>query len=939
MPSLRRRSSDMRSSDVERQALARDASHFLKVPRTVHRATGVDDVVRVLRVAARTGRSVTFRSGGTSLSGQGLAEDILVEARQAFRGIEVLDGGARVRCQPGATLRAVNARLQVHGRRLGPDPASEVAATIGGVVANNSSGMTCGTELNAYRTIESAVVVLASGTVLDTGEPDADAVLLAREPAIHAALLHLRDRIRSRPHAVAEIERQFARKNTMGYSLNALLDETEPVRILTRLMVGSEGTLGFVAEAVLRTVPMRGHAATSLLLFADVDRATGCLPEIQATSPAAIELLDRTALEVAGKDPRGRRVLPSGDVGAALLVEYQELSPEDLVETLSRGALTLGALPLLRPAEVSRDPRSRADLWHVRKGLYASVAGARPSGTTALLEDIAVPVHNLAATCRTLGALMSLHGYEGNVVFGHAKDGNLHFLISEDFSRAEGVRRFSAFTEDVVAAVLGVGGTLKAEHGTGRMMAPFVRRQYGDELYEVMCEVKAVFDPAGILNPGAVISDDPTIHLRHLKTSPTVEQEVDRCVDCGYCEPACPSKDLTLTPRQRIGLRRERARAEQAGEDARVRELDAATRYSVVDTCAVDGMCATACPVGIDTGTLVKRLRAEAAASTQKRAWSTAAKNWGRTTTTASMALAAAKRRPRLAAAVSRAARWVAGTDTVPLWDSGLPAGGTRREPRPAVNPAAVFMPACVGSMFGPEPGYPGVTAALLALCDRAGVAVTVPEGIADTCCGTPFASKGMTTAHGQMRERMEAWLWQATDRARLPVVVDASSCTEGLTSLLDRFEATYGRPITVIDAITFTSDSILPALPQAPRRLTSLAVHPTCSTTRLGLTPTLLTLAGTVADRVEVPVDWGCCGFAGDRGLLHPELTASASARQGAEIRELHAAAHASANRTCEIGMTRATGRAYVHVLEHLAIAQALVPAPLSIEPDKEPS
>ena len=543
----------------------------------------------------------------------------------------------------------------------------------------------------------------------------------------------------------------------------------------------------------------------------------------------------------------------------------------------------------------------------------------------------------LAGTCEALTGLFDRHGYEESVIFGHAKDGNIHFLLNERFDQPESLARFTAFTEDMVALVLGAGGTLKAEHGTGRMMAPFVRRQYGDELYEVMREVKALFDPAGILNPGVIISDDPTIHLQHLKTTPTVEVEVDRCVDSGFCEPVCPSKDLTLTPRQRIALRRERARAEQAGDRDLVRDLDAAAEYEMLDTCAADGMCVTACPVGIDTGALVKRLRADTATPTQQRAWTAAARHWGRTTTTAARALTIAQRVPRLAAAGSRGGRQVAGADTVPLWDAGLPAGGPRREPRPAVNPVAVFMPACVGSMFGPEPGYPGVTAALLALCERAGVAVTVPDGIADTCCGTPFASKGMTAAHAQMRDSMESWLWQATDRGRLPVVVDAASCTEGLTSLLARVQARYGRPIIVIDAITFTLDTVVPRLPQVPERLPSLVVHPTCSTTRLGLTPALLVLAGSVADRVEVPADWGCCGFAGDRGLLHPELTASATATQAAQVRGLDAAAHASANRTCEIGMTRATGQSYIHVLEHLAEAHGLFPTSLPTEAHKE--
>lgn len=918
---------------------AHDASHYLVVPHDVTAAESIEEVGAALAAAAADGQAITFRSGGTSLSGQAQSGSILIDTRRGFRSVEVLDGGDRVRVQPGATVRQVNARLAPFGSRLGPDPASESAATVGGVVANNSSGMLCGTEFNAYRTLESLVVVLPSGTVLDTGAGDADYQFRVAEPALYEGLLRLRDRVRGNPESVRLIERLFGLKNTMGYAVNAFVDFDDPVDILMHLMVGSEGTLGFIAEATFRTVPVRPHVATGFLVFDSIERATGVLPELVASGLAAIEVLDATALRVAQRDPVGGRALPGLTVEghAGLLVEFQEFTEQELADRMERARGLLDRLPVVLPAELTQGAGTRADLWHVRKGLYAAVAGARPSGTTALLEDVAVPVPALADTCEALTGLFDRHGYEESVIFGHAKDGNIHFLLNERFDRPESLARFTAFTEDMVDLVLGAGGTLKAEHGTGRMMAPFVRRQYGDELYEVMREVKALFDPAGILNPDVVISDDPTIHLQHLKSTPTVEGEVDRCVDCGFCEPVCPSRDLTLTPRQRIALRRERARAEQAGDTETVRQIDATAEYALVDTCAADGMCATACPVGIDTGALVKRLRADGAPATQQRAWTAAARHWARSTTAAARALTIATRVPRMAAAGSRAARRVAGTDTVPLWEAGLPAGGTRREPRPAEYPVAVFMPACVGSMFGPEPGYPGVTAALLALCEAAKVEVVIPDGIADGCCGTPFASKGMTTAHGQMRVRMEAWLWRATDRGRLPVVVDAASCTEGLTGLLARVEARYGRPITVDDALTFTLDTVMPRLPQPPTRLPSLVVHPTCSTTRLGLTPALLALAGEVAERVEVPADWGCCGFAGDRGLLHPELTASATATQAAQVLEAGAAAHASANRTCEIGMTRATSRPYVHVLEHLAIAHALVPAPQSIQPDKE--
>jgi len=904
-------------------AYAHDASHYLVVPREVHLAQDVVDIVRLFTASRSDGIPLTFRSGGTSLSGQGVTNHRLVDTRRHFRSIEVLNEGSRVRVGPGATVRQVNGRLARFGYRLGPDPASESAATLGGVIANNSSGMLCGTTTNAYRTLESVVVVLLSGTILDTGAVDAGAQLLGVEPEIHRGLIRLRDRIRGNPESVRSVERLFSLKNTMGYAVNAFLDFDDPVDILSHLMVGSEGTLGFISSATMRTVPVRSHVATGFLVFDSLRAATSSLPELLSCGLAAIEVLDATSLRVAQRDPAAGRALPGLQVDqhAGLLVEFQEQTEADLREGVERADRVLAGLDLALPGELTTAATTRADLWHVRKGLYAAVAGARPSGTTALLEDVAVPVPELAGTCEALTRLFDRHGYQESVIFGHAKDGNIHFMLNEQFDGRSSGTRLAAFTEDMVQLILQTGGTLKAEHGTGRMMAPFVERQYGAELYAVMREIKELFDPRGILNPGVIINDDATIHLQDLKRTPTVQAEIDSCVDCGFCEPVCPSRDLTVTPRQRIALRRELARALQDGDRQLVQALQRASEYQLIQTCAADGMCATVCPVGIDTGALVKDLRSQQAAGVQRRAWSRAARHWSITTRAAAGAMKLARRMPGLATRVSGLARAGLGTETVPEWTSTLPTGGRSRRPRPSNDPVAVLMPACVGSMFGPEPGFPGVTDALLRLCDQAGVEVTIPDGVDSACCGTPFASKGMTEAHQVMRERVRDWLWSATEGGRLPVVVDAASCTEGLTGLLADIEGSHGTQIVVVDAISFVRDTVLARLPE-PARMPSIAVHPTCSTTRLGITPALLDLAARIADQVYVPDGWGCCGFAGDRGMLHPELTASATAGQAAEVARLDAAAHASANRTCEIGMTRATGKPYAHILEHLAAA-----------------
>ncbi|MFJ5643899.1 FAD-binding and (Fe-S)-binding domain-containing protein [Streptomyces sp. NPDC093223] len=916
-----------------RIAAAHDASPYLFTPQAVVRAASAAEVGALMAGARRAGLPLTLRSGGTSLAGQAGGDGILVDVRSHWRTATVLDDGRRIRLQPGLTVRQANARLARFGRRLGPDPASESACTIGGLVANNSSGMNCGTQDNAYRTMESLQFVLPSGTVVDTAAPDADAALRAREPELHAGLLRLRDRVRDSAASRATVERLFAMKNTMGYGLNSLLDHSDPADVLAHLMIGSEGTLGFVGEAVFRTVPLLPHTATGLLVLPGLAEATDALPALLAAGARTAELLDAASLRVAQQSPdpvdevRGLCV----DRHAALLVEFAEDSAEALEERVAAAQPVLDRLPAVTGTSLVRDPRVRARLWHLRKGLYTAVAGARRPGTTALLEDIAVPMDRLTRTCEGLIGLFDRHGYEDAVIFGHARDGNLHFMLTQDFDSAPEIDRYARFTDAMVDLVLDAGGTLKAEHGTGRAMAPFVRRQYGDELYDVMREVKRLCDPHGVLNPGVLLEDDPAAHLSSLKSVPEVDPAVDACVECGYCEPVCPTADATTTPRQRIALQREIALATAAGDDDRRRALEADYAYAAVDSCAADSLCVTACPVTIDTGAVMKRLRAERHTASAQRAGNATARHWGTAVKGVRAALNTAHvlPAPALRAATGAVRRLGAG-ELVPPWADDIPRGGPARPaPRHPAQPRAVFFAACIGSVFAAEGTTGGASAAFLRLCERAGVQVTVPDELPGLCCGTPWQSKGYTDGHRTMAARTLEALWRAGDQGRLPVVCDASSCTHGLEQLPDvlaepdraRFAA-----LRFVDSVVFTAEHLLPALPALPepRRLTSLALHPTCSTVHLGIDGALRTVAAAVSDAVTVPDTWGCCAFAGDRGLLHPEITASATAAQAAEINSGTYDAYASCNRTCEMGMTRATGRPYRHVLELLDEATA---------------
>ena len=892
----------------DRVSIANDASHYLLTPTMVAKPKTAQQISEIFKISQKHDLGITFRSGGTSLSGQSVTDSLLVDTRKNFKEIEVLENGLRVTVQPGLTVNRVNASLRKYGRKLGPDPASEIACTIGGVIANNSSGMACGTEFNTYKTLSSLVFVLPSGTLIDSSKNDADEQLRLKEPEIYAGLIALRNRIIEKPQLVEKIKNAYAIKNTMGYGLNSFVDFEKPIDILTHLIVGSEGTLAFIAEATFNTLPLLSKSATSLLIFDELELATKSLPTLKNSDAAVIELLDISSLKVAQREHMADTVLKDLEFKnhAALLIEYQAETESQLDALISNAHQVFKDLPI-KSGELTKSVEIRNELWHARKGLYAAVAGNRPSGTTALLEDISVPMQHLHETTTNLSELLKKHRYLDSVIFGHAKDGNLHFLLNEKFHDPTSLQRYEDFTQDMVELVLSHDGSLKAEHGTGRIMAPYVKRQFGAELYQIMVDLKKLVDKRNILNPGIIINENENIHIENLKVSPVIDQEVDKCVECGYCETVCPSKDLTLTPRQRITIRRVKKDAERNNDQELLDAINANYDYQAIDTCAVDGMCATACPVHINTGDLVKRLRSEQQSFVSQSLGSLAASKWSATTNLLSGLLTTAKNVPApIVESVNKVLRSISGENSMPMWNKTLPIGGKERSSLKSNNPDLVYFPSCVNSLYGES----DIQRAFLNLCEKAGLKVLIPEGIQDLCCGTPWASKGLTQGYEVMALKTKKEIMRQVKRENLVVVSDATSCTHGLTQIFGETQ------IPVVDVLQFVNEKILPTL-KLKSKLSSLALHPTCSGVELGINKHMTSLAEAISDQVIVPLDWSCCGFAGDRGLLHPELTQSATRNQAQELRSHKYVAYASSNRPCQIGLSIATGESYVHLIE----------------------
>jgi D-lactate dehydrogenase len=878
---------------------------------------------------------VALRAAGTSLSGQSVTDGILVEVARHWRTLSVEAGGQRFRAQPGVIGSSVNAALRPFGAKMGPDPASINTCTMGGILSNNSSGMCCGVSQNAYHTLESLTFLLPSGTVIDTAAKDADERFRALEPALWKVILELKASLESNPALSARIRAKYRMKNTTGYSLNAFLDFSRPVEIFRNVLVGAEGTLAFIAEAVLATVPDLPVKYTGLLLFPDLYAACAAIVPLRDSGAKALELLDCASLRSVEKQPgipETIKGLPQG--AAALLVEYQCADEAERSGLAANAADAVSSLALLEPARFTHDPVEQALVWKVRQGTFPSVGAARKSGTTVIIEDVAFPIERLAHATVDLTKLFSRHGYDEAIVFGHAKDGNLHFVITQSFNDQAAIDRYARFIDDVVTLVVKkYDGALKAEHGTGRNMAPFVETEWGPEAYAVMKRLKELCDPENILNPGVLLNPDRQAHLKDLKPMPTVEEEVDKCIECGYCEPKCPSRELTLTPRQRIVVRREMTRLSgRGGASGLLASLEADFPYSALDTCAVDGLCATACPVAIDTGQLTKRLRRDRHSALGRRV----ALGFARRFALIEPALRLGLRSghivqsilgPRAMAGITRAIGAVL-SQPFPQWDAGMPRPAWGKRPLTSRDGVvAVYFPACISRTMGALPGEPddiSLMEAFVMVAQRAGQAVFIPDDVEGTCCGVPFSSKGYAEAHAysvnQAIERFFAW----SGGGRLPVVVDTSPCTYGLKTCREVLTPENQRrfdKLRILDGVEFTHDTLLPKL-VARNRAGRIALHPVCSLTKMNLVGKLEGIARFTGDDILVPPSAGCCAFAGDRGFLHPELTACATRHESEEVRAGKCEEHVSSSRTCEIGMTRATGeiyRSYLFLLERV--------------------
>lgn len=911
------------TDELRRFARGVDAGFYQLIPEIVVSAANEQEVVQLLTAAASRRIPVTFRAAGTSLSGQSITNSVLVLAGKGWEKYSLSPQADTITLQPGIVGDRVNRILKPFGKRFPPDPASVKSAMVGGIVMNNASGMSCGTHANSDKVIVSARIVLPCGTVLDTGDARSRADFNRAKPAFVPAIEELRNRIRSNPELVARIRRKYSIKNVMGLNLLPFIEYDDPFSIITHLMVGSEGTLAFLSEVTMRTEAELPCKASAFTYFDDIKQACQTVIALNKLTDAAghrlvtsAEMLDDKALIAVGETQAGETL-------TALLLETKAATHEELAENIATIQHTLNGGYTTRPVVFTDKEEEYSRYWTIRSGVFPAVGGNRVPGTTCLIEDVAFhPDETLPDAVAALQQLLQQHGYADACIYGHALEGNFHFILNQSFQSAEEVDRYDRLMHDLKTLVVDAhDGSLKAEHGTGRNMASFVKAEWGQAAWEAMREVKQLFDPEGLLNPGVIFNPDPHCHLKHLKPLPLANPIIDKCIECGFCEVNCLSCGLTLSSRQRIAVYREMTRLQQTAENpARLAALQKQFNYYGLQTCAGDGLCSTSCPMKINTGDLTHHLRGEKTpkGGSAYKAGLLAARR-----------LAACKSGVRGVLRVAHLGHRVLGTPImssvttaahrflhVPLWTPAMPLA--YRQPDKSMLPVAktearckvVYFPSCINQTMGVGHAAEGkmpVVNEMIYLLHKAGYEVIFPEGMADLCCGTIWESKGMEDIANQKTAELQAALWQASEQGKYPVLCDQSPCLYRMRHTMPKLK--------LYEPVEFIYTFLRERLTFTPVQR-NIAIHITCSMRKMGLDNMLLSLARLCAQTVVIPDETGCCGFAGDKGFVNPEVNKYALRNLKQQIEQHHVTEGYSNSRTCEIGLTTHSGIAYTSIV-----------------------
>ncbi len=954
-----------------------DASFYREIPKVVIRSDSEQQVAQIIGACKQFKLPFTFRAAGTSLSGQSISDSVLIVAGKHWEKYEVGPGQETIRLQPGIVGSRVNEILKPYGRVFPPDPASIGSAMVGGIVCNNASGMNCGVHANSDRMMVSARLVLTDGTIVDTGDEK------SREEfrKTHADFLHkieaLRDRVRADKELAERIRTKYSIKNVTGLNLRPLIAYDDPFDIMAHSMVGSEGTLAFLSEVTMRTLRDYKYKASAMVYFLTMKESCEAVVAMKKLKAGeedlkmsaenlvvkSAEMLDYMSLNSVD-DPVFLKYKEDVDAGriegvepgdyhnlTAILTETKGITHEQLLEKIKRIQECLSSFKLYIPAEFTEDPAVYGKYWAIRSGIFPSVGGTRPIGTSCLIEDVAFHIDDLPEATVKLQKLIADHGYSDACIYGHAFEGNYHFILNQSFKSKEEVKRYEEMMRDVARLVVEeYDGSLKAEHGTGRNMAPFVKYEWRDKAYEVMKELKAIFDPDGLLNQGVIFNDDPECFIKCLKPLPVLDYDFDKvpdgghylklgegkvstaretieavkrankCIECGFCEVNCMSCGLTLSSRMRIAVQREIRELENTGANPqRVATLKKQYKYYGDQTCATDGLCSTSCPMKINTGELTHLIRQMNMLDSKMgyRVGEFAANHMG-----------GIKKSLRVVLDVAHLGHVTLGSKMMssicrgmnkmglPLWTTAMPKKKKQPKPGSHVGKAetedlkVVYFPSCINQTMGLSKEAPVEHPLVDEVChllNKAGYEVIFPENMHKMCCGQIWESKGMLDIADRKSGELEEALWKASEHGRYPVLCAQSPCLHRMRKTISKMK--LYEPAEFI--MTYLKDRL--DFHPIDRHI---ALHLTCSTREMGVANDLIALAHLCSNNVYLPEGVGCCGFAGDRGFTYPEMNKYALRKLKPQIEEHHIEVGYSNSRTCEIGLQTNTGIPYMSIV-----------------------
>jgi D-lactate dehydrogenase len=888
-----------------------DAGFYRLIPQIVVRSMNEDEVSRLLALADKHNLPVTFRAAGTSLSGQSISDSILIVAGKHWEKYSISEDLETITLQPGIIGERVNQILKPFGRKFAPDPASVKSAMVGGIVMNNASGMNCGTHANSDKMLLTARIVFADGTILDTSSELSKENFRKSKPGFIEKIEQLRDYVQADEPFLSRILHKYSIKNVTGLNILPLAIYRDPFDIITHLLVGSEGTLAFLSEFTMKTGKDYPFKASAMLYFNDIKEACRAVVAMKKGPVMGAELLDKKSLESVN-DPTGRGL-------TAVLTETMADTKEELYGQIEQIEGILSAFKTAVPVKFTDKEEEYAPYWAIRSGIFPSVGGTRKPGTTTLIEDVAFHIEDLPEATADLQQLLEKHGYPDACIYGHALEGNYHFIINQSFDTREQVAQYESLMNEIKTLVVDkYDGSLKAEHGTGRNMAPFVQYEWGEKAFALMKEIKSLFDPKNLLNPGVIFNDDPHCHIRHFKPMPLTNEHVDKCIECGFCEVNCLTAGFTLSSRQRIVAQREITRIKDIPEQQeRLKRLKKQYAYAGNDTCAGDGLCATSCPMNINTGHLTHDLRAELlpqdSIGYQLGMW-----------TANHFAGVKAMLRPVLTladtahsiigtrnmTALAKGLRSVSG-NSIPLWTSAMPKAYTPKATGSLKSELkVVYFPSCLNQTMGTAHSSPDHTPLVdktVALLEKAGYEVIFPSNMNKLCCGTIWESKGMPEIADSKAAELEEALYIATENGRYPVLCDQSPCLYRMRNTMKSVK--LYEPAEFI--LTFLCDKLEFTPIKQP-----VAIHITCSMKKMKLEKQLIALAGLCSEKVLVPEEVGCCGFAGDKGFTHPEVNAYALRKLRPQLEKAGIEVGYSNSRTCEIGLTTNSDIPYLSIV-----------------------